>query len=271
MSTMRFTDRDRDENGFIRLTPLSEQLEQPAVPAPAPEPTPAFAQAISPGARTPLAGGAASARASTPRSRESVTIIAGAVVLVLVLLAVVGVLERLAPRATTATATTPTTLPTAAATALPRPTSAPAVSHRLPRALVAYDAPDGNTLGAIEPGRVYTPTAQLNTEWIQLEVAGSGLIWVKATDLPEVQMTDLPTVTPEQPTARPATAAPAAAPAEPAAPCTPETAPYKVGWRVEVDGLPVGEAFGYSCISQNEAEQRAQEAEVDLKATVTAP
>jgi hypothetical protein len=53
----------------------------------------------------------------------------------------------------------------------------------LPRAVVAYDAPDGRALGAIEAGRPYTPTVRSGLEWLQIDAAGSGLVWVRVADL----------------------------------------------------------------------------------------
>lgn len=70
------------------------------------------------------------------------------------------------------------------------PTSAPeiqvaaAATQRLPRAVVAYSepAPDA-AIGAIEPGRAYTPTERLGDGWLLAEVAGSGQVWLRVVDL----------------------------------------------------------------------------------------
>jgi hypothetical protein len=53
----------------------------------------------------------------------------------------------------------------------------------LPRAIVAYDAPDGHALGAIEAGRAFTPTLRSGLEWLQIDATGSGLVWVRVADL----------------------------------------------------------------------------------------
>jgi len=49
---------------------------------------------------------------------------------------------------------------------------------RLDRAVVAYSAPDGAVIGALEPGRPYTVTARLSTTWVQIDAMGGGLVWV---------------------------------------------------------------------------------------------
>lgn len=58
------------------------------------------------------------------------------------------------------------------------PTAAPA------RMLGAYAAPDGMLLGQIEETRPYTPTAHFGDAWVQADVAGSGLVWIRAADMP---------------------------------------------------------------------------------------
>lgn len=51
------------------------------------------------------------------------------------------------------------------------------------RALVAYDAPDGQALGAIEAGRTYQVLASYGASWLQADVTGSGVVWLRAADL----------------------------------------------------------------------------------------
>jgi len=51
------------------------------------------------------------------------------------------------------------------------------------RALVAYDAPDGQALGAIEAGRAYQVLASYGASWLQADVTGSGVVWLRAADL----------------------------------------------------------------------------------------
>jgi hypothetical protein len=110
---------------------------------------------------------------------------------------------------------------------LPSPTlglARVAAAAGLPRATVAYDAPGGQVVGALEPGRGYRVVARSGLDWVQLDVAGNGeapnLVWVAAGAVPETQtvagLADLATAAPT-PTAQvvyvaAAPAAPAAAP-----------------------------------------------------------
>lgn len=56
-------------------------------------------------------------------------------------------------------------------------------ANRTARALVAYDAPDGQALGAIEAGRAYQVLASYGASWLQADVTGSGVVWLRAADL----------------------------------------------------------------------------------------
>lgn len=149
------------------------------------------------------------ARAAPPRPRTSgraqlaAAIVAGAVVLLLALF-IGQSLPTPTPRVVD---------PPALASAPPAGPSAPAAPQpprtaleRLSRAVVAYAAPDGVVLGSIEPGRPYTATARLGLEWTRIAAEGSGLVWVRAAELPPASdLADLAT-----PTQRPLpTAAPA--------------------------------------------------------------
>jgi hypothetical protein len=113
--------------------------------------------------------------------------------------------------ATPGTATAPPLRQTTAPTLQPTsaPTAAPATPVRL---LAAFAAPDGITLGTIEATRPMTPTAHYGDGWIQAQVQGSGLIWLRAADLPGVALTG-PDLAPRwpvpAPAVQPATAAPA--------------------------------------------------------------
>ncbi len=74
----------------------------------------------------------------------------------------------------------------------PRPTPAAVVAafapNQLHKALVAYGAPDASTaIGAIEAGRTYNILARYGADWLQANVAGSGVVWLKAD-----QVLDLP-------------------------------------------------------------------------------
>lgn len=97
----------------------------------------------------------------------------------------------------------------------PLPATAPVA---LGRVLIAFAAPDGAVLGAIESTREMTPTAHYGNGWIQADVAGSGLVWLRKSDAPELHIigpdlaprptatqapvivaTEPPTATPEPP------------------------------------------------------------------------
>lgn len=75
------------------------------------------------------------------------------------------------------------------------PTAVPPVAqvaalppNALRRAVVAYGAPDASTaIGAIESGRTYAVLARYGADWLQADVAGSGVVWLKAD-----QLLDLP-------------------------------------------------------------------------------
>lgn len=73
---------------------------------------------------------------------------------------------------------------------------------RLPRAVVAYDQPDGRVLGAIDSGRSYEIVARSGLDWLQIAVDGSGLIWIQRAEL-EGQVPDLATPEPPPPTVAP--------------------------------------------------------------------
>lgn len=68
----------------------------------------------------------------------------------------------------------PTAAPIQAAAVLP---------HTLARAVVAYDAPDGRVIGAIDQGHAYRVVARFGVDWIQAAIDGSGMVWLRAADL----------------------------------------------------------------------------------------
>jgi hypothetical protein len=173
------------------------------------------------------------------------------------------------------TATRPTTVPTAQ----PVPTVTPPTptSPTLGRALVAYDAPSGAVVGALEASRVYTATARYGDAWTRLEVEGSGALWVRAGDLgatvgpglPDLAPTVTPTPTASstpEPTEEPA---PVVHPAQPV-PCTEANAPYQINAVVRLEGRPVGEYRVWSCVSRADAERQAEAAEAAIRASAVA-
>lgn len=52
----------------------------------------------------------------------------------------------------------------------------------LPRAVVAFAAPDGAVLGPVEAGRAFTFISAIDG-WLFLDIEGSGRVWVRASDL----------------------------------------------------------------------------------------
>ena len=64
-----------------------------------------------------------------------------------------------------------------------RPTVAPTAAAPV-RMLAAFDQPDGMLLGQIEETRAIMPVAHYGGEWVQADVAGSGLVWIRAADMP---------------------------------------------------------------------------------------
>jgi len=189
MATIRFTEGDRDSRGFIRLSPPAAEVasDAPALP-PAPAP---------PIVRTPAPS------PMSPRLRYQLTIAAAVVAgLLLVLLSV-----RFSP---TPGAIQPgTLLPTAAATSATlhvAPFVAP--TRESVAMLDAYGAPNEAPRWQIESTRVITPLAHYGSDWIQADVAGSGLVWLRASDVPELAIVgpDLaprPTAIPQAATAPP--------------------------------------------------------------------
>lgn len=63
------------------------------------------------------------------------------------------------------------------------PTATPA--HAM---IDAYAAPDGSLLGQIEETRQIIPVAHYGSSWIQADVSGSGLVWLRAVDAPDLAL-----------------------------------------------------------------------------------
>ena len=138
-------------------------------------------------------------RINPPRAAWPALAACGALVVLIILLVVVLV------RAGSLAAATPdpviilgTSTPTAAPTAQ---------TVGLARAIIAYDAPGGNAIGGIEPGRQYTVVARAGIDWLQLDVAGSGLVWTQIDQVDGVDVAALPDLAP--PTAPPVAQQPA--------------------------------------------------------------
>lgn len=172
MSTLKITAADRDTTGNIRVPrKLADLLP-------------------------PVEGEQPKASARPPLPRHQVLLYGGVAALLLgALLALLVGSQQAQPQAATPQPTfVPTTIPTSA----PVPT---AVQVGLRQATVVYDAPDGRVLGAVEAGRVFTPTARYGASWVQIEAVGSGLVWLEASDpaLGSRDMTALRDLTPPTP------------------------------------------------------------------------
>ncbi|WP_165360851.1 hypothetical protein [Candidatus Chloroploca sp. Khr17] len=128
------------------------------------------------------------------------------------------------------------------------PTAATAARPVLPRAVVAFAAPDGVAVGALEPGRPYT-TLTTQDGWLRIAADGSGTVWIRAWELTG---SGPPTATPTA-TALP-TATPRPAPPPPAAPVAPALTCVPV-----IDGN-FGGTLGEACgATSAERQQRALE------------
>lgn len=188
MATIRFTDEDRDADGFVKVAPRY------------PEPRSLVDLGLAP---VPVDRPTADRRPMTRSEIVSLVVVAIAAVIVLIWSgARSGDAPAVAPRVPAAAAA-----PTgdAVLTPSPLPATAPVIAGRL---LIAFAAPDGQPLGAIESTRAMTMTAHYGAAWIQADVAGSGLVWLRASDSPELAIVgpDLaPKPTPRPP---PATATP---------------------------------------------------------------
>lgn len=164
MATVRFTDNDRDSRGFIRLSPPIEDT------------TPAEASAAPP---PPIRRAAPVPAPRVPMPRALIVLACGGLIGLLLIVVTIrfgAVPSRITPRPSAATATAQPSTPAPAAAA----TAAPVLT------LPAYAAPNEAPRWQIESTRAITPTAHYGTDWIQADVSGSGVIWLKASDWPQL-------------------------------------------------------------------------------------
>jgi peptidoglycan/xylan/chitin deacetylase (PgdA/CDA1 family) len=70
-------------------------------------------------------------------------------------------------------------------------TDAPPQVPTLPQSIVGWYGPNGDVYGAIETGTPYEAVARYGETWVQLDIAETGLFWVRASDLPAVDMAAL--------------------------------------------------------------------------------
>lgn len=121
-------------------------------------------------------------------------------------------------------------------TAVPAAQVATVLPNALRRAVVAYDSPNGSVIGAIEQGRAYQVLARFGNDWLQTDVTGSGVVWLRSADVLDLpaDLADLqpPPVAPQpqvvyQPVyiaSQPEQAAPTIEPSAPPPTMAPQTA-----------------------------------------------
>jgi hypothetical protein len=228
----------RGPDGKIIIGPIidDEATNAPAPEAERPTPEPAPVRRIATRSDQPTAFGALRPGATPPPSATNWQAWAG--VLGALALIALGVWALLGGVPAEPVPTAPAPISTALPAATP-PT--------LPFAVVAFDAPGGEAVGAIEPGRAYTLISSEGA-WMHIEATGSGAVWVRAW---EVQGQPRPTAIPPTPvpTSVPVPVyQPAYVPLQPAQTCVPV-----------LDG-DFGGLLGQACgATSEERQQRALE------------
>jgi hypothetical protein len=89
------------------------------------------------------------------------------------------------------------TAPTAAATEAAEPGASifsqqeeqPVAQEERALTFNVYDAPNGAIIGPVEQDRMITPVAHYGPGWVQVDVQGSGLVWLRAADAPGIAIT----------------------------------------------------------------------------------
>lgn len=123
------------------------------------------------------------------RSRSALPFGIGALIVVLLMIGMASYgLARLPSAVPLAITPVPTDAPAflaAAPEASPAPPLAPTAA---PRTIGAYASPDGLLLGQIEVDRQITPVAHFGTLWIQADVEGSGMVWLRKSDVPDAAL-----------------------------------------------------------------------------------
>lgn len=246
-TTMRFTEADRDEAGFIRVRPLAELLPEPPAPAEPPPAAPAESPAPAPRRRWP---------ALDLTSMQLTIAIGGPIGLLLAaaLIYLIGAAGSAAPRVAPPAAPT---VPASPVPSPPVPTTAPPIA--------AFWAPGGERAPDIAAGTVFTPTARYGDTWVAVDLPGGGNVWIGRGDaggrgpLPDA-IPDLAAPSPAPPPPQ-SPRVPAAAPAAPAAApagCSLPDRPSHTSTRQVLRGsVPIGVVTGVGC-SQGEADRNAE-------------
>ncbi len=184
MASIQFTEADRDEHGFVKAPAADRSLVDLLPPT------------------------TDDRRPTTKVMLTRQDVISMAIVVPLLIVALLYISNSpSAPAIPAPVATAVGTVPTAA----PLPTAPPVAM------LPAFAAPSGAQLGQIEDTRQITPTAHFGADWIQADVAGSGLIWLRAADFPALAVVG-PDLAPKAAVA-PAAPPPAVDTPEPEPPC----------------------------------------------------
>jgi len=219
-TSIRFSEADRDERGFVKVPPATEPRSLADL-LPTPQSIQANAQ-------------------QRPASRaEQALLLIVALIVIAIAAWRFGVGGEVAPQSRPAAPAATQTRGDVTLT----PSPPPAVL------LPAYSAPDV-PLGPIESTRAITPTAHFGDDWIQAIVSGSGKVWLRAADWPSLAIVG-PDLAP-----RP-TPIPAAAPAAPFVPeATPPPPPPPCA-RAGVAGKMV-EVCDYAELSALEAQAKAK-------------
>lgn len=149
------------------------------------------------------------------------------------------------------------------------PTTTPTpVNLVLSRAIVAWSAPDGAVLGALERDLPYQPLARSGPEWVQIKI-DSGLVWVQTADLGEPTAAALPDLATPIPTPTPIPAT--AVPALQAPICDASSAPHQITRDVfDERHIPIGSITAWSCVSWADAVNHAAVQEAQLRTNVQA-
>lgn len=149
---------------------------------------------------------------------------------ILVVAAIVATSSQFGRAPATPLAITPGPSTAALLASQTEPTATPEIAPTTETTINAYDAPGGHIIGPIGIDRMMTPIAHAGGDWIQSDVAGSGLVWLRASDVPDLAIVGPDLAAPAPQTGRgltveqgggapaaPATPEPPAAPPEPTA------------------------------------------------------
>lgn len=247
MGSIQFTPADRDASGFVSVAPPAAEPRSLADLLPKPETVKQDAKPLK-------------------LTRQELVTLGIVALLAVVIMAYAWSTERPQP----APAPRPAAPPTAIATVAP--TLAPTAAGT---ALVGYfDYRDPATAAPITSNQITRVIGTAGDAWRLVDV-GNARVWIPADAVPTgIPAADpLPDLAPRRPAPAPASApvaAPAAAPVVAPAPCTQDTAPYVVHRQVEVGGLPIGSATGWSCVSAADAEASASAQEQQVRANYAA-